>query len=498
MLACLATLSAHSQVFDTIGITSLRAVAPGLLGNDVPVGQAEAGGFSWEVNPAAVGQPISLFTWTSASGSVPTFPNAVGSESGHADTVAANFYGNPGGVAPGVAQVANYEAGYFYNGIVAPSTNIPGIIVNQSYIFSDSFSEINSNFDNYAAKYGVLFVNGAGNGGDVFSPASAYNCIAVGVYGAPSSTGPTADGRCKPDITAPAAYTSFSTPLVAGAAALLLEAAKEGAAGNFSSATNTLLLKTLLLNGAVKPPDWTNSIGFPLDARYGAGILQVLNSYRQLRGGKQPFFTSTSPFIGGSHFPPATTTNNPIRRGWDYSTISSTVVRDKVNHYFFDVTTGAGTSFVFSATLVWQKQSGNSTINNLDLFLYDTSNNALMASSQSAANNAEHIYLPALPPGRYDLQVFKSGAGTTSSETYGLAYDFGPVQAPRFTSSVVANGQFQSQVFGEPGQKIVVQGTTDFQSWSALLTNTVSWQGVFSFTNSAAGSFKAFRAFQQD
>ena len=401
-------------------------------------------------------------------------------------------------MAPGVAQVANYEANFFYTNIVAGSLRIPATIVNQSYIFGASIPSIDTVFDNYAAKYGVLFVNGAGNGGPVSSPATAFNCIAVGVYGAGSSTGPTADGRCKPDITAPEAFTSFSTPLVAGAAALLLQAAKEGAGGSVSSATNTLLLKALLLNGAVKPPDWTNSIAFPLDARYGAGNLQVLNSYRQLRGGKQAFAATTSPLIGGAHLPPATPTNNPIRRGWDLASISSTIVRDKVNHYFFDVSTSMSTSLVFTATLAWLKQNDASTINNLDLFLYDSSNNVLLTTSQSAANNIEHLYLPALPPGRYDLQVFKSGAGTTSSETYALVYDFGPVQAPLLTNSLVANGQFQARVLGEPGQKIVIQGTTDLQTWTPLLTNTVTWQAAFSFTNSATGSFKAFRACQQD
>jgi hypothetical protein len=169
-----------------------------------------------------------------------------------------------------------------------------------------------------------------------------------------------------------------------------------------------------------------------------------------------------------------------------------------VNHYVFDVTTSTSTSLVFTATLAWLKQDGQSTINNLDLFLYDTSNNALVASSQSAANNVEHLYVPGLPPGHYDLQVFKSGAGTTSSETYGLAYDFGPLQAPILTNSLVANGQFQARVLAEPGQKIVLQATTDFQTWTPLQTNIVTWQGAFTFTNSSAGLFRAFRACQQE
>ena len=59
---------------------------------------------------------------------------------------------------------------------------------------------------------------GAGNGGPVNPPATCYNGIGVGdAYGGGSSVGPTLDnGRCKPDIMAPAGETSYSTPQVAG------------------------------------------------------------------------------------------------------------------------------------------------------------------------------------------------------------------------------------------------------------------------------------------
>ena len=41
------------------------------------------------------------------------FPTAWVSESGHADSVAGNFYGISGGVATNVAHVDNYDANYF-------------------------------------------------------------------------------------------------------------------------------------------------------------------------------------------------------------------------------------------------------------------------------------------------------------------------------------------------------------------------------------------------
>jgi subtilisin family serine protease len=101
---------------------------------------------------------------------------------------------------------------------------------------------------------GVVVVNAAGNErgdawGHIIAPADGFDVIAVGAVDANrrlasfSSPGPTADGRIKPEVCAmgvrtivaastptsgDALYewgsgTSYSTPQVAGAAALLLE-----------------------------------------------------------------------------------------------------------------------------------------------------------------------------------------------------------------------------------------------------------------------------------
>ncbi len=101
-----------------------------------------------------------------------------------------------------------------------------------------------------AVSLGVVVVNAAGNErgkawGHIIAPADGFGVIAAGAVDATgtlasfSSPGPTADGRIKPDVCArgvddwlaepPDIYmtgsgTSFSTPLVGGVAALLLEA----------------------------------------------------------------------------------------------------------------------------------------------------------------------------------------------------------------------------------------------------------------------------------
>ena len=98
-----------------------------------------------------------------------------------------------------------------------------------------------------AAQRGILVVTAAGNSGPaartIWTPADADSALAVGAedsLGAIagfSSRGPTADGRLKPDLTAPGvdvcalvgsgvqrlAGTSFATPLIAATAALITQ-----------------------------------------------------------------------------------------------------------------------------------------------------------------------------------------------------------------------------------------------------------------------------------
>ena len=246
-----------------------------------------------------VTQPTSLFTWISADGTSTTFPNALGTESGHADSVAGNFYGLDHGVAQQVSHVDNYEAGFFFNNFIQNQLPISARVVNQSFIFANpdgshlsttEEQQIDSQYDNYATQYGTLFVSGAGNSGQVFPAATCYNGIGVGAYQGSSSFGPTTDGRSKPDITAPAGVTSFSTPFVAGSVTVLIQAAVRGDGGaNTNAASDNRTVKALILNGAVKPADWTNGVTTPLDARYGAGVLNVFNAWNQLKGGKHAF-----------------------------------------------------------------------------------------------------------------------------------------------------------------------------------------------------------------
>jgi hypothetical protein len=451
-------VTVHAQNLDVIGVTLLRTVTTNLDGAGIRVAQPEAyngdngSTNSWEVNPANVAQPVVLFTYTSGLGASTSYPNSVGDWSSHADAVGNNFYGLPNGVATNVAHVDNYDANYFVkvedfvvgsstNYIVSlPAANINDRVVNQSFISGHVPSQvpvaeqqaIDSAYDNYAAQYKTLFVSGAGNSGPVCPPSTCYNGISVGAYGGGSSAGPTVDnGRAKPDITiggVPANLTSFSTPFVSGAAAVLMQAGLRGdGGGDTNSAADIRTVKALLLNGAIKPADWMNNPPSPLDTLYGAGVLNAFNSYEQLAGGKHGYIFSTNIPAGAGHPPVGATGTAGGLSGWDFNTNSSSSTTDGVNHYYFNVTNGAGnTTFTVTATLVWNRHRFQKGINNLDLFLYDAVSSNLVACSTSLVDNVEHIFVPKLAQGRYDLQVWKAGGSgiVSSSETYALAWEF--------------------------------------------------------------------------
>ena len=179
--------------------------------------------------------------------------------------------------------------------------------------------------------------------------------------------------------------------------------------GDTNSAVDIRTLKALLLNGAIKPSGWTNSSSAPLHPRYGAGVLNVFNSYEQLAGGKWSYIVATSVPTNNPHPPTGDIGTIGALSGWDFNTNSSSTNFDGVNHYYFNVTNNlSGATFTATTTLVWNRHRNKTNINNLDLFLYDANSN-LVACSTSLVDNVEHIYLTNLAQGRYDLQVLKKG-----------------------------------------------------------------------------------------
>lgn len=446
---------AQAAYLDQTGVTALRSITTNLNGAGICVGQPEANlngtnfPIAFEIDPVAAGQAAGLIRYHSSLGSTNVYPNLVGTNSWHAEAVARFFFGLPNGVATNLAQVNNYNAeDYVFldldtNGpgpvwiCSLPGAQLADRIVNQSFIFGQvpgqvplgAARAIDAAYDDFALTNGTFFVSGAGNGGGVCPPSTCFNGISVGAFGGATSIGPTFDqGRCKPDICAPAGVTSESTPQAAGAAALLLQAALRGDGGNdTNAAADFRTIKALLLNGAVKPVNWTNSNVFPLDARYGAGVLNVLNAYKQLTGGRHAPGATNAIALNGDHPPSSVTNTMPVNQAWDFSIIISSATNDTVAHYLFEVTNVAAT-----ATLVWNRQFGQTNlaqlVNDLDLYLYRSGETNPVARSDSYVNNVEHLWATNLSAGRYDLQVVKYGGTNivSSDETYALAWEFVP------------------------------------------------------------------------
>jgi len=447
-LVAMGHLSAQSSTLDAIGMTLMETTTTNLNGGGIRVAQVEGDNPSvgdFNVNPSMVGQPMSQFSYYSINGCTTNFPNSEGGESGHADEVAQSFYGQSTGVAPKVAHVDNYDASVFVTVgglgtiglgpylVYLPGANINDPVVNQSFVVpaytTNKQTAVDSGYDNYAAEYNTLFVSAIGNGGAVNPPSTCYNGLGVGAFGGSSSTGPTLDnGRAKPDLVAPGGATSFSTPLVSGAAAVLIQAGLRGDGGaDTNSAVAICTLKALLINGAIKPVGWTNISPSPLDSYYGAGVLNVFDSYKQLAGGKQGYNATSSVVRGAAHPPSGAPASVSVLSGWDFNTNSSSSTSDGVNHYYFKVTNGmAGATFTSTATLVWNRQQNQTAINNLCLFLYDTANSNLVAASISMVDNVQQVWVPRLPAGKYDLQVWKAGGNNmvSPSESYALAFEF--------------------------------------------------------------------------
>jgi hypothetical protein len=240
--------------------------------------------------------------------------------------------------------------------------------------------------------------------------ANGYNSIAVGVSnGNHPHSGTTLDtaGRAKPDLVAPLSYTSYATPVVASTAMILIAESQRTPA--LAAARNAIVVKALLLAGATKSefPSWTHSQQHPLDTIYGAGELNVYNSYKALVAGQQ------SP----------STVKETALDGWDFNTTSTGSRR----LYFFSVP--AGKRMTLSAVLSWYRhivpngtwQVLTPRLENLDLKLWRSSGfvaGGQVDSSNSTIDNVEHIYNTTLLSGQYALEV----AAAVNGEKYGLAW----------------------------------------------------------------------------
>ncbi len=385
---------------------------------------------------------------------------SLGPVSGHANGVAGNFYGS-NSFAPGISEIESYDVAWAISrqGLLRPGTGLPpgfslSRVANHSWIHGHgdpSSLEMLERFDYVVEVDDFIQVGGTNNGERVPDvTVGGYNVIVVGRTDARHARGTTAvgqalygAGRAKPDIVAPAAFTSTSTPRVASAAAMLLGFAHQVgdtiSDGSYVSprthitiwhAETSEVIRAALMAGASRRThnstaerlgDITDYGQDPatrtdngLDLRYGAGQLNVYDSYHILAAGEQkpgdirPRGFHYCPAFGGAD-------GTPRRVAYTF------IAPGRPSH--------------LRACLVWNIRigddpdhwTGKATLYHLDLALYDltTSEAKPVATSASPLDNTQNIWIALTPGHHYELRVAAAEGQPDFKWDYGLAWDVG-------------------------------------------------------------------------
>jgi hypothetical protein len=371
-----------------------------------------------------------------------TVPPVAGATVHATSTVGANFFGNTASLAPGANSATIYELYYWLDNVLGQFSSTPPLpqpyrVQNHSWIATTLGSSSQDQSVLRRCDYlietsdmtGVVGANN-GTGAQPHLLVSSYNGIVVGKTDGSHSRGATdlvyGGGRFKPDIVAPGSNPSTGTSPTSAATARVSSAATmlyESGAG--TDATRSETMKAILLAGATKQEfasyldpvtntvqPWNHTQNRPLDEIFGAGELNVYNSYLIQQGGKRP----------GS---PTTPASSVPAFGWDYQdNKANATVGDML--YNFTVPAGS-TAQELSIILAWNAKvvdtdnspsnfSPQQSLQNLDLKLLN-SVGTVIDQSVSTLDNVEHIYQTNLAPGAYTLKVTGS-----ANWDYGLAW----------------------------------------------------------------------------
>jgi hypothetical protein len=297
---------------------------------------------------------------------------------------------------------------------------------------------------------------------DIAAPGEGF---ATAYYGGETGgNGPTLAGAANGPAggadfyTRNASGTSFSTPTVAGGAALLYDAAYSVLSAQ-PDARDSRVVKAVLMNSADKTRDWNNGQAeHPngnggvlttrgVDDRVGAGRMNLGRAFGQ-------FLSGTTDLTGTSHGSLGTV--SPI--GWDFGEVA----QGTTNDYLINGTLQAGSPF--TATLTWFRDRdpvgetgfADNSFDDLDLELWSAAGGApqnLVSQSSSRYNNTEHFTFAIPATGQYMLRVRWTDevfdvVGDANAEHYGLAWAAGVPEPATFLLAVtafVALGHFRAR-----------------------------------------------------
>ena len=241
------------------------------------------------------------------------------------------------------------------------------------------------------------------------------------------------------------AGTSFAAPIVAGGAALVVDAGRALFPDN-PHATDGRVVKSVLQNSATKLPGWSNAANLlngvrtsrqGLDYFTGAGALNLGQAYTQYTAG-----TTDVPGLGGGAVQPV---------GWDFGEVGQGEPVD----YFFSTPLRQNTRL--TATLNWFLDNSydfatdtliDQSLDNLDLEVWrltpgEDVADVLLAQSISAYNNVEHLHFQLPETADYMLRVKWTGevfdtVNDANRESFALSWSGTPVPEPAAMSLLAA------------------------------------------------------------
>ncbi len=391
--------------------------------------------------------------------------------SGHATTVGQYFYG-ASAMANGATEIDCYNVNYWIGSSFLRTTDSsqpayrysapriwasPSRVANHSWVGYGAYdSDILRRLDFVVETDEFIQVVAMNlNSTNRALLGTSFNAIAVGgtkgahAMGSVALDSDYAAGRTRPDLVSPLSPTSYSTPLVAAAAAMLVETGREetlsldppallpvdrGSGRYILNAERSEVIKAALMAGADRvtynaADNITNyrmatgdRTANGLDRRFGAGQLNIRNSYHILAAGEQNGY-------GAAHDTDPGGQGSIGWSGFDYDPSFGVDGDNPCASYHF---TADANHLRLYAALVWNLDVHGGTVlsfnpavtlNDLDLRLWGQTANGWMevATSTSTTDNTENLWA-SLVSGRHYVIEVKPKDGVVFDWDYALAW----------------------------------------------------------------------------
>ncbi len=469
-------------------------------GSGIPVAQVEAGD-AWMPDTS-----LSRF-----DGKIIVDKSGASGVSGHATSVGSLFYGNISSMTPGISLIDGFSAlDWLTSGFLNTGNNTkkPGItsarLANHSWI--GSFTENTYNSDalrrlDWIAERDEYIQVAALSNGSANQPffSSSFNAIIAGrTDGGHGQDLPYIDdiyteNRVRPDVVAPKSTTSSATPVVASAAALLVHTGHKNpglstdpeffftlnrGGDTIYNAERSEVIKAALMAGADRytsnadganirdyRSDAANMSANGLDLRYGAGQVNIYQSYHIIAAGEQ-----------NSH-DDEPENGNIGHSGFDYDPCFGGLEgsNNEASYYF----STDSEHIRLAASLSWNLLiaggetngfDGTASLYNLDLILYDITDPAnplVISSSESLTGNSENIWTLLGQNRDYLLQVIPGEGQVAFKWDYGLAWRMSGSLGGDFNADDDVDGIDLADYINSGGNLTLKQFASDFGKLSA-------------------------------